>query len=122
MNYTPYPCSWFYTDIKTDIRFDNRFDIKLWNSIHVNHTIKFVTKLRFMVWFNMEAITKSNIKSIIKSIIKSDISFDTSIKPTTWIGHKSLLSQYIYCGLDLRFQGQEFILSTGSSIDSLSPH
>ena len=118
----PYPCSRFYADIKTDIRFDNRFDnrfdIRLWNSIHVKHTIDFVTKLRFMVWFNMEAIPKSDIKTV----IKSDISFDISIKPTTWIGHKSLLSKYIYCGLDLRFQGQEFILSTGSSIDSLSPH
>ena len=36
-----YPCSWFYADI----RFDNRFGIKLWNSIHVDHTINFVTKL-----------------------------------------------------------------------------
>ena len=33
-----------------------------------------------MVWFNMEAIPKSD--------IKSDISFDISIKLTTWIGHK----------------------------------
>ena len=64
----PYPCSRFYADI----RFDNRFDIKLWNSIHVNHTIKFVTKLRFMVWFNMEAIPKSDIKSVIKIDIKFD--------------------------------------------------
>jgi hypothetical protein len=79
----PYPCSWFYADIKFDIRFDNRFDIRLWNSIHVKHTIDFVTKLRFMVWFNMDAIPKSDIKSV----IKSDISFDISIKPTTWIGH-----------------------------------
>ena len=55
----PYPCSPFYADI----RLDNRFDFKLWNSIHVNHTINFVTKLRFMVWFNMEAIPKSDIKS-----------------------------------------------------------
>ena len=36
-----------------------------------------------MVWFNMEAIPKSD--------IKSDISFDISIKPTTWIGQGSLL-------------------------------
>ena len=64
----------FYADIKTDIRFDNRFDIRLWNSIHVKHTIDFVTKLRFMVWFNMEAIPKSDIKSVIK--------FDIGIKPT----------------------------------------
>ena len=35
------------------------------------------------LWFNMEAIPKSDIKSV----IKSDISFDISIKPTTWIGH-----------------------------------
>ena len=80
----PYPCSRFYADI----RFDNRFDIKLWNSIHVKHTINFVTKLRFMVWFNMEAVPKSDIKYV----IKSDISFDISIKPTTWIGHKPCLS------------------------------
>ena len=31
----PYPCSPFYTDIKSDIRFDNIFDIRLWNSFHV---------------------------------------------------------------------------------------
>jgi len=49
------------------------------------HTINFVTKLRFMVWFNMEAIPKFDIKSV----IKSDIKFDISIKPTTWIGHKA---------------------------------
>ena len=67
----PYPCSLFYADIKTDIR----FDIRLWNSIHVKQTIDFVTKLRFMVWFNMDAIPKSD--------IKSDISFDISIKATT---------------------------------------
>ena len=79
----PYPCSPFYADI----RLDNRFDFKLWNSIHVNHTINFVTKLRFMVWFNMEAIPKSDIKSV----IKSDITFDISIKLTTWIG-RALLS------------------------------
>ena len=85
----PYPCTRFYADIKFDIRFDNRFDIKLWNSIHVKHTINFVTELRFMVWFNMEAIPKSN--------IKSDISFDISIKPTTWIGHKS--SEHLLNGL-----------------------
>ena len=36
----PYPCSWFYADVKFDIR----FDIKLWNSFHVNHIINFVTK------------------------------------------------------------------------------
>ena len=42
--------------------------------------MNFVTKLRFMVciWFNMEAIPKSD--------IKSDIRFDISIKRTTWIG------------------------------------
>ena len=32
----------------------------------------------------MEAVPKSDIKSV----IKSDIRFDTSIKRTTWIGHK----------------------------------
>ena len=78
----PYPCSRFYADVKFDIRFDNRFDIKIWNSFHVNHTINFVTKLKFMVWFNMEAIPKFEIKSVIK--------FDISIKQTTWIGHKNL--------------------------------
>ena len=72
----PYPCSRFYVDIKTDIRFDNRFDIRLWNSIHVKHIIDFVTKLGFMVWFNMDAIAKTD--------IKSDISFGISIKPTTY--------------------------------------
>ena len=41
------------------------------------HTINFAAKLKFMVWFNMEAIPKSD--------IKSDIRFDISIKPTTWI-------------------------------------
>ena len=41
----------------------------------LNDTINFVTKLRFMVWFNMETIPKSDIK------------FDISIKLTTWIGH-----------------------------------
>ena len=35
----------------------------------------------------MEAIPKSDIKSV----IKSDIRFDISIKPTTWIGHMTLL-------------------------------
>ena len=68
-----YPCSHFYAVIKTDKRFDNRFDIKLWNSIHVNHTIKFVTKLRFMVWFNMEAIPKSDIKFDIRFGNRFDI-------------------------------------------------
>ena len=48
----------------------------------LNHTINFVTKLKFMVWFNMEAIPKFEIKSVIK--------FDISIKQTTWIGHKNL--------------------------------
>ena len=77
----PYPCSRFHADVKTDIKFDNRFDIRLWNSIHVKHTIDFVTKLRFMVWFNMDAIPKSDIKSV----IKSDISFDISIKHTMFM-------------------------------------
>ena len=30
----------------------------------LNHTIDFVTKLKFMVWFNMEAIPKSDVKLI----------------------------------------------------------
>ena len=56
-----------------------------------------------MVWFNMEAIPKSDIKSVnmeaipkfdIKSVIKSDIKFDISIKLTTWIGHKGLKFQF----------------------------
>ena len=39
-----------------------------------------------MVWFNMDAIPKSDIKSV----IKSEISFDISIKPTSWIGHSAI--------------------------------
>ena len=35
-----------------------------------------------MVWFNMEAIPKFD--------IKSDSKFYISIKPTTWIEHKSV--------------------------------
>ena len=42
----PYPCSQFCADIKFDIRSDNIFDIKLGDSLHVNHTINFVIKLR----------------------------------------------------------------------------
>ena len=57
-----YPFSQFCADIKFDIRSDNIFDIKLGDSLHVNHTINFV--------------------------IKSDIKFDISTKLTTWIGHK----------------------------------
>ena len=46
----------------------------------LNHTINFA-KLKFIVWFDMEAIPKFDIKSVIKS--------DISIKPTKWIGHKA---------------------------------
>ena len=42
----PYPFSQFCADIKFDIRSDNIFDIKLGDSLHVNHTINFVIKLR----------------------------------------------------------------------------
>ena len=45
-----------------------------------NHTINCVKKSKFMVQFNMEAISKSD--------IKFDIRFDISKKTTTWIGHK----------------------------------
>ena len=76
----------FHGEVKIDIR----FDIRLWNSIHVKHTIDFVTKLRFMVWFNMDAIPKSDIKSV----IKSDISFDITIKLNTWTGHESGIEMY----------------------------
>ena len=44
-------------------------------------------KIYGMVEHDMEAISKS----YIKSIIKYDIRFDISIKPTTWIGHMTLL-------------------------------
>ena len=47
----------------------------------LNHTINFVIKLRFMVWFNMEATPKFD--------FKSDIKFDIGINPTTWIGQHS---------------------------------
>ena len=46
----------------------------------------FVTKLKFMVWFNMEAIPKSDIKYVIKSGIR----FDINIKLITWIRHESV--------------------------------
>ena len=38
-----------------------------------------------MVWFNMEAIPKSDIKSDIRFGNR----FDIRIKQTTWIGHES---------------------------------
>ena len=41
-------------------------------------------KSRFMVWFNMEAIGKSDIKPDIRFGNR----FDIRIKQTTWIGHK----------------------------------
>ena len=52
----PYPCSQFCSDIK----FDNRFDIKLGDSFHVIHTIKFGIKLGSygIAQFNMEAVPK----------------------------------------------------------------
>ena len=57
----------------------------------LNHTIDFNLVTKFMVWFKLEAIPKF----YIKSVIKSDIIFYTSIKPTTWIGHKVQTPQLI---------------------------
>ena len=45
MTLMPYPCSQFCGDFKFDIRFYIRSDIKLGDSVHVNHTINFVIKL-----------------------------------------------------------------------------
>ena len=61
--------------------FDIRFYIKLWNSFHVNHTINFVAKIKIFLWFNMEAIPKTDIKSDIRFGNR----FDIRIKQTTSI-------------------------------------
>ena len=54
----------------------------------LNHTINLDFGNKIYAIINMEAIPKFDIKSVIKSGIK----FDISIKPTTWIGHKSVES------------------------------
>ena len=64
----------YTTDLTTDLT--SNFGI----TSMLNHTINCVTKSKFVVWYNMEAISKSD--------IKFDIRFDISIKPTTWIGHE----------------------------------
>ena len=56
------------------------FKLENWkNQVQIDRGIDIVTKLKFMVCFNMEATPKSDIKSV----NKSDTRFDISIKPTT---------------------------------------
>ena len=52
----------------------------------LNHTINLNFDNKIYGMNNMEAIPQFDIKSV----IKPDIKFDISIKPSTWIGHKSI--------------------------------
>ena len=71
----PYPCSRYYTDINLITDLITNFGI----ASMLNHTMNFVTKLGFMVWFKSEINPKSDIKSVTKSDIRIWNSFH--VKP-----------------------------------------
>ncbi len=67
-----------------------------------------------MVWFNMEAIPKSDIKSD----IRFDNRFDFKIKQTTWIGHVGMTRSWSHGHDDVL--KLTYILSTAKFIKCLN--